>query len=158
MAGKTAKQFYFEVQLHWRADTNGILSAKDAEGNIHIATPPKFGGEGKPWTPEHLLLSAVSGSFMDTCLAFAKKLQFEISHFECNAIGQIEIVNGKYKFTNINLYPKVYIAAEALKEKATLALQKTHQNCLVTNSLNAGVFYHSEVLIAPQPKEVITTE
>lgn len=149
MAGKTDKQFLFEVQLNWLADTRGILSAGDANGTIHVATPPRFGGEGKPWTPEHFFLSSISSCFMTTYLAFAKKLNFSISDFECNAIGQIEIVDGKYKFTNINLYPRIYIAAEAFREKANLALEKTHQNSLVTNSVHADVFYHSEILVTP---------
>jgi organic hydroperoxide reductase OsmC/OhrA len=148
---KTDKQFFFEVKLNYLADTRGVLSAKDAEGTLHIATPPEFGGEGKPWTPEHYFLSSVSGCFMTTYLAFVKKLQFAISNFECNAIGQIEILEGKYKFTNINLFPKIYIADESLREKANLAVEKTHKYCLITNSLNAAVFYHTEVLLTAQP-------
>jgi organic hydroperoxide reductase OsmC/OhrA len=149
MPGKTDKQFLFEVQLNWLVDKKGILSAKDAEGNLHVATPPIFGGQGKPWTPEHLFLSSISSCFMTTYLAFAQKSGFEISFFYCNIIGQIEIVEGRYKFTNINLYPKVYIANENLREKAAAVLEKTHKYCLVTNSVNSTIFYHSEILIAP---------
>jgi organic hydroperoxide reductase OsmC/OhrA len=155
MSGKSGKQFLFEVQLNWLADTRGILTARNATGTFHVATPPEFGGEGKPWAPEHLFLSAVCSSFMTTYLAFAKKLRIAISGLECNAIGQIEIVEGKYKFTHINLYPKIFIDDESVREKATLALDKTHKYCLVTNSLNAEVFYHSQVQTGrPVNKEV----
>ena len=152
MAGKTDKQFFFEVQLNWQEATRGILSAKGTSETVHVATPPEFGGEGKCWAPEHLFLSSISSCFMATYLAFAKKIHFDISNFECNTIGQIEIVDGKYKFTNINLYPKIYIADEALREKANAALEKTHAYCLITNSVNASIFYHSEILIEPRPK------
>lgn len=148
MAGKTDKQFLFEVQLNWRAGTSGILSAKDANGSIIVATPPPFGGEGNQWTPEHLFLSSISSCFMTTYLAFAKKLHFEIADFRCDAIGQIEIIKRKYKFTHINLYPIVYIAEESLRTKANLALEKTHRHCLVANSVNAIIFYHSQILVA----------
>ena len=158
MGGKREKQFFFEIQLNWLTDTRGILSAKDTYGTIHVATPPEFGGEGNPWTPEHLFLSSISSCFMTTYLAFAKKLHFDISHFRCDTIGQIEIIVGKYKFTNINLYPKVYIAKEILREKANLALEKTHKYCLITNSVNATIFYHSEILIDQYPRhEIIDT-
>ena len=155
MSGKTDKQFVFEVQLNWLADTRGILSAKDANGIVHVATPPEFGGEGKPWTPEHLFLSSISSCYMTTYLVFAKKLGFEISHFDCNTIGQIEIIEGKYKFTNINLFPKVFITGEELREKARIAMEKTHKYCLITNSVNASVFYHSEILIDQSPRHEI---
>ncbi|MBL7745278.1 MAG: OsmC family protein [Chitinophagaceae bacterium] len=149
MSGKTDKQIFFEVQLDWLNAKKGILSAKDAEGTIYVATPPKFGGEGKPWSPEHLFLSSVSSCFMSTYLAFAQRGNFQVSHFDCNAVGEIEVVEGKYKFTTINLYPKIYISDESLRERATEALEKTHRSCLISNSVNATIFYHSEILIAP---------
>ncbi len=147
MRGKTDKQFLFEVKLDWQEKNKGVLSAVDADGTIDVATPPEFGGEGKPWSPEHLFLSAISSCFMTTYLAFAKKLQFEITNFECNTIGQIEIVEGKYKFTLINVYPKIFVANESLREKANVALEKTHKYCLISNSINAAIFYHSQIKI-----------
>jgi peroxiredoxin-like protein len=147
MTGKNDKQFLFEVQLNWLTDKKGILSAKDADGTLHVSTPPKFGGEGKPWTPEHYFLSAISGCFMTTYLAFAQKSGFEISNLDCNIIGQIKIVDGKYKFTNIDLFPKIYIRDESLRRKAAEVLEKTHKYCLITNSINVDVFYHSEIFI-----------
>jgi peroxiredoxin-like protein len=154
MTNKLDKQFFFEVRLNWLANTRGILSAKDAEGTVHVATAPEFGGSGKPWTPEHLFLSSVSSCFMSTYLAFAKKLKFEISHLSCDAIGQIEIVNGRYKFTHINVYPKVFISGEELREKAETAMEKAHKYCLISNSINADIFYHSEILTEPVKNEI----
>jgi organic hydroperoxide reductase OsmC/OhrA len=152
MSGKLEKQFLFEVKLNWLTNTRGILTAKDADGNIHVATPPEFGGEGRPWTPEHLFLSSVSGCFMSTLLAFAKKLHFELVRFDCETIGQIKMVDGKYKFTTIHVYPRIYILDESIREKANLAVEKTHKYCLITNSINAEVFYHSQVLKEIRPK------
>ncbi len=152
MAGKTDKQFVFEVNLNWLTGTRGILSARDATGTLHVATPPVFGGEGKPWTPEHLFLSSISSCFMTTFLVFAQKLALPFSDLDCNAIGQVEIIDGKYKFTHINLYPRVHITGETLREKANLALEKTHKYCLITNSVNADVFYHSEVVTDAFPE------
>jgi Protein of unknown function (DUF5661) len=94
---------------------------------------------------------------MTTYLAFAKKMKFELSHLDCNAIGQIELVDGRYQFTNINLFPKIYISNESIREKASLALEKTHKYSLVTNSISAKLFYHSEILLDPHPRHPITT-
>jgi len=149
MTGKTTKQFFFEVQLNWLEGKKGILSAKDATGTIHVATPPEFGGEGRPWSPEHLFLSAISSCYMTTFLAFAQKLQFEIDGMDCETIGQIEIVDGKYKFTTINSYPRIFIADELLRENANKAIEKTHKYCLISNSVNAVIFYHPQILIHP---------
>jgi organic hydroperoxide reductase OsmC/OhrA len=147
MSGKTDKRFLFEVRLDWLAGNKGVLCAKDATGTIHVATPPQFGGEGKPWTPEPLFLSSISSCFMTTYLAFAKKSGFEISGLDCDCIGQVEIIEGKYKFTQIDLYPRIQIDGESLRTKATSALEKTHKYCLIANSINATIFYHSEIML-----------
>jgi len=144
---KINRQFFFETQLDWLADTRAVLSAKDAMGSMHVAMAPEFGGKGKPWTAEHLFLSAISSSFMETFLLYASKLHLEISGFKCEAIGQVEIVNGKYKFTTINLYPKIFIEDESLRGKANQSIEKTHKNCLISNSVNADIFYHSVVCL-----------
>jgi len=149
MAGKKDKQFLFEVQLNWLMGTKGILTAKGVKGSIHLATPLIFGGEVKQWTAEQLFLSSLSGSFMSTYLLFAKKIGFAIDGFECNTIGKIEVIDGKYRFTKIDLYPKIFLTGEELRQKAKTALAKTHKHCLIINSLSSTVFYHSELLVTP---------
>lgn len=146
--GKTGKHILFEVELNRLAAQTGVLSAGGIHNKVKVTSPAVFGGDGNEWSPEQLLLGAVSSSFMNTYLAFAKTLQLEISHFECNTIGQVEVIEGKYKFTQIDVYPKVYISKEFLRDKARVVLEKTHHHCLITRSLNALVYYHSEILIA----------
>ena len=145
-------QSLFEVQLNWLNTSKGILTSKDVDGFIHVAAATQFDNHEKSWSPEHLFLSAINSCFMITYLRFAKEIEFAISHFECNTIGQIQMVTDKYKFTHINLYPKIYIAEESIKEKANLALQKTHASCLISSSVNAEIFYHSEILIDEHPR------
>lgn len=137
----------FEVQLNWITKKQGLLSAHDAEGTLQVATPPVFGGEGNPWTPEHLFLSAISSCFMTTFLAFAEKFKIPITRFECPVKGQVSLEDGRYKFSAIDLFPKVYIPAEAFREKVELVLNKTHKYCIITHSVSTPVLYHSEILI-----------
>ena len=149
---KTDKQFLFQVELNWLTKQIGILSANDVRGTVQIATPASFGGEGKEWSPEHFFLGSISSCFMTTYLTFAKKLQFEISRFECNTIGEIELKEGKYQFTRINIFPNIYIADDAFTENARLALEKTKKYCLVSNSINAEMIYHCEVIKDHYPR------
>jgi peroxiredoxin-like protein len=148
MTEKTEKNLLFEVRLNWLADTRGLLCAPDAKGTIHVATPPVFGGVGKPWTPEHYFLSSISSCFMTTFLALSRKSNFEIVDLICRVTGKVAIVEGKYKFTQIDVYPKIYINSEPERQKATFILEKTHKYCLISNSVNANINYHDEVLVA----------
>ena len=40
MSDSKKDHILFDVQLNWLADTRGILSARDAEGTIHVAMLP----------------------------------------------------------------------------------------------------------------------
>jgi uncharacterized OsmC-like protein len=147
MTGKSEKTFPFEVKLHWMEKTKGLLSAEDAEGVLHVSTPPAFGGEGKSWTPEHYFLASISSCFMATFFAIANKMNLPVLNFECNIIGQIHSREGRYIFTDIDLYPVITLGDESLRAKATNALEKTHKYCIITNSVATPVFYHSEIRI-----------
>jgi hypothetical protein len=70
-----------------------------------------------------------------------------VADFYCTAIGQVEKIEGAYRFTHINLYPIVYIANESKRTAAQQAIEKTHQHCLVTHSVSALVYYHSEIKV-----------
>jgi organic hydroperoxide reductase OsmC/OhrA len=152
MPGKTDKQYQFDVQLNWSGKKRGILSAHDVTGIVEVATPPEFGGEGQLWTPEHLLLGAVSSCFMTTFLAFAEKLRLPIDRFDCPVIGQVGFIDNRLRFFAIDLYPKIKIAEEALRQTAVLALEKTHKYCIITNSVSTPIFYHSEIIVERKPE------
>src|SRR5437762_8930095 len=119
--GEPVKQLhpvYFTTQLNWIGNKKGILRAGDAQSLIHVATPAQFGGEGNEWSPEEMFLGSISSCFMTTFLFLARKHDLAVSHFECAAHGQIELVKGKYEFTEVELYPKVHIMDESLRCKA----------------------------------------
>jgi len=140
------KPLSFEVRLDWLNDDRGILTSNDVKDTIRVALPGAFGGEANQWSPEHLFIASISSCFMVTYLSFAKKMGFEITHFESHATGQIEIREGQYQFTAINVYPKIFIEDEVPAEKAKQALKKTEKYCIISNSIRSNITYHSEIL------------
>jgi len=153
MITKSAKhQYYFEVQLNWKGGSKGLLSAADVKGTIEVATPPEFtGGVQDIWSPEHLFLSSLSSSYMTTYLAFAEKSRLTIGHFECNAIGEVNVLEGHLEFTTINLFPKIYVLNEADIPIANEAMFKTNRHCIIANSVKSHLIHHGEVLIEKHP-------
>ena len=143
---KRDQPFHFEIRLDWLELKRGIFSSTDVRDTLRVATPKTFGGEGEEWSPEHLFLGAVSSCYMTTFLAIAEKMGIEITHYDCQAIGQIEMTEGKYRFAKVDLYPKAYIANEAFREKLVSALEKAQKYCLVSNSINCPVIYHTVIL------------
>lgn len=145
---KDGKHFAFDVRLDWLNAQKGVLTANDANGSIYVATPPAFGGQEKEWSPEHLFLGSIASCFMSTYLYFARKMKFEIVHLECHAVGQVELVEGKYKFTHIGVFPTVHVSDATLVEIADLAIVKAQKSCLVSNTINAEIAYHRKVVKA----------
>jgi peroxiredoxin-like protein len=146
MTVKTEKKILFSTDLNWAGDEKGIISSPAVRQSIPVSAPAEFGGVEGEWSPEHLFLGSVASCFMSTFLAFVKKIRFDISGFECSATGQVEVAEGKYKFTSIHLYPKVYIKNESEKEKAQLAMEKAEKYCLISNSINAEIVCHPEIV------------
>jgi peroxiredoxin-like protein len=107
---------------------------------VEVATPPQFpnGVEGV-WSPEHLFTAAVASCLMTTFLAIAENSKLEFKDFSCKSSGKLDRIDGKFLMTEVILEPTVTILNEADKEKAERVLQKSEQNCLISNSVSSRI-------------------
>jgi organic hydroperoxide reductase OsmC/OhrA len=149
MISKTDKhQYFFEVELTRTEGRKGMLTAKDVQGSIEIATAPEFmGGLPDIWTPEHLFLGSLCSGFMTTYLALADKKGLHVAHVTCSAIGQINLYEAHLEFTTINLYPKIYIEDADDKALADELLLSGYMHCIIANSVKPLLINHGEVLV-----------
>jgi peroxiredoxin-like protein len=153
MTAKDQNKHLFQASVIWLNDKKGLLTSSEAIGSIQVETPAVFGGKGKPWTPEHLFLGSISSCFMTTFLSFAERFKVPIEGLSCRVTGLVELVNGHFSFTKIDAYPDIYISDERHEKMAKQALQKTHKYCLIGNSVNAELNYHSSVRVMNDLKE-----
>ena len=145
-SSKKTRQFQFAVDLNWLEKNRGIITSDMVSGKLFISAPSVFGGEGKDWSPEHLLLSAISSCFMTTFLYFANRMDVEISKLECHTSGVVETVDGKLRFTDLHVEPKIYVEFDEGQEKAVDVLKKTQEYCLISNTVNIPVTYNAQIL------------
>jgi organic hydroperoxide reductase OsmC/OhrA len=141
----------FEIRLDWLGHDTGIITSNEVKDTVHVALPPAFGGLENQWSPEHLFLGSIASCYMTTLGVIANRMRLEMIHFNCQIIGHIQLVDGKYEFTAVDLYPKVFIRDESYREKAEVAMQKTKKHCLVANSIRTSLIYHPEILIESHP-------
>ena len=149
MSLKNNKPIIFTTDLYWSGDKIGTVGSQSLK-SFSVSSPPEFGGPEGEWSPEHLFLSSIASCFMSTYLTFVNKMKIENTGFECTATGQVEIVDGKYKFTYIHIYPKAFVGNDADVERAKVAMEKTKKYCLISNSVNAQIVQHPEVAISKQ--------
>lgn len=138
----------YEVSLGWLSDRKGILGSPILNSNIEVATPPEFPkGMAGIWSPEHLLVAAVSSCLMTTFLSIAENSKLSFQSFSCNASGKLEMVDGKYLITEITLMPIVSLVDSNEKEKAEKILQKAEANCLISNSVKSKILFEPSIKI-----------
>ncbi len=144
-----AETHYYDVNVQWLADRKGIMNSSVLSDKIEVATPPEF-AKGMPniWSPEHLLVAAVNSCLMTTFLAIAENSRLEFISFNAKAIGKLEIVEGKYMISEIELMPTILIANEADKEKAERVLVKSEKACLISNSIKSTIVFKPEIKVS----------
>ncbi len=144
---KNNKPIIFTTELYWSGDMVGIAGSSSLK-SFAVSTAPEFGGPEGEWSAEHLFLSSITSCFMSTYLSIVNKMKIENTGFECTATGQVEIIDGKYKFTFIHIYPKAFVGNDVDVERARVAMEKAKKYCLIANSVNAEIVQHPEVVIA----------
>lgn len=139
---------FYDVSVNWTSDRKGNLSSTVLNSTIEVATPPEF-TKGMPniWSPEHLFVAAVNSCLMTTFLAIAENSKLNFVSFNSSAKGKLELVDGKYKISEIVLEPVLIIEDEQQKERALRVLEKSEANCLISNSINSKIIFSPKIEI-----------
>ena len=143
-----AQAHYYEVAVRWDSERKGVMRSPVLDEAIEVATPPEF-PKGMPgiWSPEHLLVAAVESCLMTTFLAIADNSKLTFKSFESNAVGKLEMVEGKYMISEIVLSPVVEIENEADRERTERILVKSEAACLISNSVKSTIVFQPKVVV-----------
>jgi len=141
------KKFTYRTTAHWTMNKRGIVEAESIPRTINFAAPPEFGGEPGLWTPEHLLLSAVSTCFVATFRAVAEASKLEFQGLEVNVEGAIEKQEGGYRFTTVTVRPTVTIHHEEDRERTGRLLEKAERICLIARSILATIVLEAKIVV-----------
>ncbi len=139
------KAGYFATDIHWVSARQGRLEAKDLPA-ILVDAPPEYKGQGKGWTPEHLLVASVNACFMLTFLAITENSKLGLESFASSAVGKLAKVQGAgYQVTEILIKPKVVLSSSQDLTRVPRMLEKAKENCFVSNSIKSEVKLEPEV-------------
>ena len=109
------------------------------------AAPPEFDGPGDLWSPETLLVAAVSDCFILTFRAISKASGLRWTKVSCNSSGTVDRNEGVTRFTAINLDIRLEVPSESDIEKAKKIVEKAERSCVISNSLKASPTFRLEV-------------
>lgn len=137
----------YKVSASADAESLITLSSKNVD-DITSAPPEEFGGPGDQWSPETLLVSAVSDCFILTFRAIARASKLPWTSLQCEVDGTLERVDGVTRFTAFHVQAKLVVPADVDISKANRLLEKAEKGCLITNSMIAESHLEAEVVIA----------
>jgi peroxiredoxin-like protein len=141
------KKFTYRTTAHWTMHKRGIVEGETIPRTINFAAPPEFGGEPGLWTPEHLLLSAISTCFVATFRSVAEASKLEFQGMEVDVEGAVEKQEGGYRFTKIIVRPTVTIHKEEDRERTGRLLEKAERICLIARSILATMVLEAKIVV-----------
>jgi organic hydroperoxide reductase OsmC/OhrA len=143
---KTYKSFSYENNIAWKSARRGVVRAA-GKPDLDVASPPEFKGEAGIWTPEDMFVAGLNACILMTFVAFATQKGLEFASYECRAEGKLEFVEGKYRFSEVKLYPQITVKSEADVERAKELLESAHANCFISNSITSAVTLTPEIRV-----------
>jgi organic hydroperoxide reductase OsmC/OhrA len=126
---------------------NVVLSSNGV-ANIVSAPPAEFGGPGDQWSPESLLVAAVTDCFVLSFRAIARASRLDWDTLNCSVAGTLDKVDRVTQFTVFKVSATLHLPAGSNEEKALRLLEKAEQACLITNSLKADSHLEATVHVA----------
>lgn len=126
------------VEAEWTRGREGTVLAGPAP-QLAFSAPPEFGGKDGLWTPEHLLLAAVTTCYVATFSAIAEINKFPFRGLRVTAEAALEKVPGGMRFATITLRPRLTIDDPEKREQALLLVEKAKKACIISRSLAAEI-------------------
>ncbi len=132
------RSFHYQSQLRWNGARRGTASV-EGKPDVPFSSPAEFKGEATCWSPEDMLVTASNACLMMTFLAYAQREELDLASYQSSADGALEFANGKYRFTEIIIRPRLTLRSEDDAEIARVVLENAHRDCIITNSTTASV-------------------
>lgn len=147
------KQYVFRVTADSTTVLSGVVTAEESQPSIAFSAPPEFQGEAGRWTPEHLFLASVAGCFVSTFSGIAQFSKFEFLSLDLEVKGILLKEEEGWRFTQVNLHPRLRIGEEKDRTRANRLLEKAEKTCLIVRSINSKVILEPELIVEEEVLE-----
>ena len=134
----------YEVNLNW---TGGETSELTSGPRVAIAggPPAQFDGTDETrWSPEHLVLAALSQCFMLTWISLNKRSQIPLKSWESKGRSVLEKTKEGLVFTSFKISVALKTDAARVEEAGRL-LETAKKYCIIANSLKTPATLESRV-------------
>ena len=142
-----SKEFHFPAAVHW-LDERRVQVDVLGKAPLEVTAPPEFRGTSpESWSPEDMLVGAVSSCLAVTFTGLAERRGLDYSRLVVDADSTVgQRPDGRFGFTRIDLTLTVEVEPAAEAQALRLA-REAERSCLVSASLDLPVVLAVEVLV-----------
>jgi organic hydroperoxide reductase OsmC/OhrA len=144
----------FRVVAWWASGRTGLARSSSAPNAIHFTSPPAFGGLEGRWTPEDLLLCAISSCYTTTFRTLADYSKLKYTDLQVEVEGLINKADTGYSFGEVLIRPNLVIPREEDQARAIKLLHKAKELCLVSRALSIAQKFEPHVQSGERQVEV----
>lgn len=137
-AAKGPAESYKTYSREYRVEIEGKPS-------LTASAAAPFYGDATLHNPEDLLLAAISGCHLLSYLAIAARQGVVVTAYSDEATATMAFKDGKMRFIEATLRPRVTITPESNVERAMSIHHQANQECFIANSLNFPVSHQPEI-------------
>ena len=141
--------FPHRYQVSGAAQPEGTVQLSSAGlPDLATAPPAEFDGPGDAWSPETLLVGAVTNCFILSFRSVAGASKMPWTSLSVAVEGELDRVEKVTQFTQMRIHAELNVPAEVGVERAERLLQRAEQVCLIRNSLKASVSLTTDIRVA----------
>ena len=129
----------------YRSYSREYLVAVDGKPPLRGSADPAFRGDAGFHNPEDLLVAALSACHLLSYLALCARAGVRVVAYADAATGIMKLADGKMRFTEVTLNPRVLIEAGSDEAKARELHDAAHELCFIANSVNFPVRHAASV-------------
>ena len=120
----------------------------DGKPTLRGSADARFRGNSALHNPEDLLVAALSACHLLSYLAECARRGIAVVEYEDDARGEMTLIDGKIRFREVVLHPRVAIANARSVDEALALHERAHEECFIANSVNFPVRHEAVVTVA----------
>lgn len=106
---------------------------------IDASSPSVYKGDDRRANPETLMLGSLMQCHFLTFMSIAAKSRLPVAEYSDRASGRLAMKDGKMRYVEVTLRPRVRFADPAHAERLAALHEKAHGHCFMSNSVNFPV-------------------
>jgi len=140
---------HYDVALSWKSGDRSEIKSGSRPA-IGGGSPPEFDGKDlSRWSPEHLILAALSQCLMLTWISLNRRSAIELKGWESTGSGTLDKTKEGLVFTEFRLKLRLSVPSERVEEARKL-VETAKKYCIVANALKTPVSLEVEVSAAEE--------